>query len=364
MRLSYTLSMYLGRQFLIGFASVLAGLVAIILLFGLAELTQRATNRESVGFLIVLQMAFLQLPFLIQKILPIAVLFGAIFTFIRLTRTNQLVISRGVGVSAWQFLAPSLFLAMVIGAFGVTVFDPFSSAATSRFEQLEARYLRGQSSLLAVSPSGLWLRQSNVDGQSVIHANRVSQQGEELTDVTIYLYQGIDHFSGRMDASTAILRDEFWELNDVLITGPDQPPRREDIFRLETSLTVSQIQNSFAPPETLSFWELPAFISTLRQAGFSALNHRIHWHTLLSSPMLLFAMVLIAATFSLGAARRGFSGVLIAAGVFAGFLLYVVSDVVLAMGLSGAVPVVLAAWAPAGISTLLGIAAIFQFEDG
>jgi lipopolysaccharide export system permease protein len=41
-----------------------------------------------------------------------------------------------------------------------------------------------------------------------------------------------------------------------------------------------------------------------------------------------------------------------------------VSDVVLAMGLSGAIPVVLAAWAPTGISTLLGIAAIFQFEDG
>ena len=364
MRLSFTLSMHLGRQFLIGFFVVMAGLMGIILLFDLAELTQRATNRESVGFLVVLQMAFLQLPFLMQKILPIGVLFGAMFTFLRLTRTNQLVISRGVGVSAWQFLAPSLILAVVIGAFAVTVFDPFSSSANSRFEQLEARYLRGQSSLLAVSPSGLWLRQSNPEGQSVIHAQRVSQQGEELTDVTIYLYQGTDHFSGRLDASSAMLRDGFWQLNDVLITGPDQATRREDTFRLETSLTISQIQDSFAAPETLSFWELPAFISTLRDAGFSALNHRIHWHTLLSSPMLLFAMVLIAATFSLGAARRGFSGLLIAGGVFAGFLLYVVSDVVLALGLSGAIPVVLAAWAPATISTLLGIAAIFQFEDG
>ena len=169
MRLSYTLSMYLGRQFLIGFGVVLAGLMAVILLFDVAELTQRATNREGMGYFVVLQMAFLQLPFLAQKVLPIAVLFGAMFTFLRLTRTNQLVVSRGVGVSAWQFLAPALVLAVVIGALAVTVFDPFSSAAISRFEQLEARYLRGQSSRLAVSPSGLWLRQANADAAPAVH---------------------------------------------------------------------------------------------------------------------------------------------------------------------------------------------------
>lgn len=364
MRLSYTLSVYLGRQFLIGFGILLAGLTAVILLFDLAELMQRATNREGMGFFVVLQMAFLQLPFLVQKILPIAVLFGAMFTFLRLTRSNQLVISRGVGVSAWQFLAPALALAVMIGGLAVTVFDPLSSSAISKFERLEARYLHGQSSLLAVSPSGLWLRQSNEDGQSVIHAGRVSQQGEELGEVTIYLYQGTDQFAGRIDAATAVLQNGFWDLADVLITGPGEPPRREAAYRLATSLTLTQIQNSFAPPETLSFWELPAFILTLREAGFSALNHRIHWHTLLSSPLLLFAMVLIAATFSLHASRRGYTGLLIAGGVFAGFLLYVVSNVVLALGLSGSVPVVLAAWAPAGISTLLGIAALFQFEDG
>lgn len=364
MRLSYTLSMYLGRQFLIGFGVILAALIAIILLFDVAELMQRASNREAMGYFVVLQMAVLHLPFLVVKVLPIAVLFGAIFTFLRLTRSNQLVISRGVGVSAWQFLAPALVLAVLIGAFAVTIFDPFSSAAASRFEQLEARYLHGQTSLLAVSPSGLWLRQANADGQSVIHAVRVSRQGEELGEVTIYLYQGADRFAGRIDAATAVLGDGFWELDGVLITGPDQLPQREETYRLATSLTLTQIQDSFSPPETLSFWELPAFISTLREAGFSALNHRIHWHTLLSSPLLLFAMVLIAATFSLGAAQRGHAGLLIAAAVFTGFLLYAASNVVLALGLSGSVPVVLAAWGPAGISTLLGIAALFQFEDG
>ena len=50
--------------------------------------------------------------------------------------------------------------------------------------------------------------------------------------------------------------------------------------------------------------------------------------------------------------------------VRAGILLYVLSDVVFALGLSGKIPVVLAAWTPAGVSSLLGLAMLFHLEDG
>ena len=364
MRVSFTLSMYFGRQFLGGFALVLAVLASVILLFDAAELLRRASGHDGVGYMQVLEMALLQLPFLIQKVLPIAVLFGSMLAFLRLTRTHQLVVTRSAGISVWQFIAPALALAVLIGVSAITLFDPFSAAAVSRFEQLEGRYIRGQSSVLAVSSAGLWLRQPGPNGQSVIHAERVSQRGEALDDITIFFYEGADRFAGRIDAASGVLRDGAWELHDVLLTAPDQPSQRLKSYELETSLTLAQIQDSFAPPETLSFWELPAFIDALREAGFSALNHRIHWHTLLSAPLLLFAMVLIAAAFSLRLTRHRHAGPMVVGGVFAGFAVYAVSDVVLALGLSGSVPAALAAWTPAGVCTLLGIATLFHLEDG
>ena len=79
-----------------------------------AELLRRAATNQNVDTALILKMGLLKLPFMGQKMFPFAVLFGAMFTFLRLTRTNQLVVSRGVGVSAWQFLAPALVLAVVI----------------------------------------------------------------------------------------------------------------------------------------------------------------------------------------------------------------------------------------------------------
>jgi lipopolysaccharide export system permease protein len=50
--------------------------------------------------------------------------------------------------------------------------------------------------------------------------------------------------------------------------------------------------------------------------------------------------------------------------VLTGFLLYFFTDVTHALGISGIVPVVLAAWAPATTALLLGMASLFNQEDG
>ncbi|MDP6813638.1 MAG: LPS export ABC transporter permease LptG, partial [Alphaproteobacteria bacterium] len=67
MRLSPTLSLYLGRQFLTGIGFVLLVLLALVFLFDLVELLRRASGRESAGLGLVLQMALLNLPSLAQK---------------------------------------------------------------------------------------------------------------------------------------------------------------------------------------------------------------------------------------------------------------------------------------------------------
>ncbi|MCH7941670.1 MAG: LPS export ABC transporter permease LptG [Proteobacteria bacterium] len=364
MRLSVTLSGYITRQFLASIVMVFVVLLGLVFLIDSVELLRRTGNRNQAGMGTIIEMALLRIPFMSQKIIPFAVLFGGMLSLTRLTRSNELVVARASGVSVWQFLLPGLSLALVIGGLIITLFNPLASATTWRYEQLEAKYMRGQTSLLAVSSSGLWLREAGESGQTVVHALRISQEEMTLHDTTFFLYEGIDQFARRIDAETATLEDGYWDLKNVLISAPNKITEARETFRLDTSMTINQIQESFAPPETMSFWNLPGFIETLEAAGFSAIKHRIHWHSILAIPMLLCAMVLIAATFSLRLTRRGGTGLLVVGGLFAGFFLFFMTDVVLALGMSGSIPVILAAWAPAGVFTLLGLAMLLHLEDG
>jgi lipopolysaccharide export system permease protein len=362
--LSATLSGYIGRLFFTRFLAVFFAFTAIVFLFDFIELLRRAATKADAPFAVIVRLSLLKLPHMAQELIPFVVLFATMLTFWRLTRSHELTVVRAAGVSVWQFLLPALALALLIGAVRVTLLNPMAAALYSRFEQVEAKTLRGRTSMLAVSPTGFWLREVDSHTNAIIHAQRMSSRDMELYEVIFFNLVGKDKFASRIDAATARLESGMWIMRDAWISSPEQPERFEAEYRLPTEMTLERIQESFASPETISFWDLPGFINTLEAADFSAVRHRLHYQRLLSGPLLLFAMVLVAASFSLRAPRRGGGQMLLAFGTLIGFVLFFISNLVAALGQSGSIPVQLAAWTPAGISTLLGVTLLLHLEDG
>jgi lipopolysaccharide export system permease protein len=360
---SWTLYRYLAIQFLAGVAVVYAGALVLAFSIDIVNLLDRTAGHTITSGAIV-GMALLQLPDLGQKMMPFAVLIGGVFTFWRLARSQELVATRAAGVSAWDFLLPPLAVAVLLGVTAVTVFTPISSTMFAQFAGMEARYIKGEASQLAVSINGLWLRQGNESQQSVIHALRVADQGEHLEDVIVFLYNGVDHFAGRIDAKSGQLESGDWMLKDAWVSGPDGAPVHHKTYRLVTTLTPQQIQESFAAPDTLSFWDLPGFIRAAQHAGFAATRYQLYLYTLYALPALFAAMVFMAASFSLKVSREGGTAKVILFSTAAGFGVYFFSDVTKVLGTAGTIPVWLAAGAPAIAAILIGMTLLFNQEDG
>jgi lipopolysaccharide export system permease protein len=364
--LSLTLSLYIGRQYFLIFLGILAIFISIVLMIDTIELMRRASGKSDVGFGVIMTMAVYKLPLTAQKTLPFAILFAGMIAFWQLNRHSELVALRAAGVSVWQFLLPVFAASLLIGIGKVTLINPLGTHLIAQYELQENQYLKRGSQLLAASSSGIWLRQSDKLGDTVIHAKRsiVDKKGLQLNQVMVLLYAKGDRYIGRLDAKNARLTKGYWVLTSVLVRLRDQPQKRQPSYKVVTELTLDKIQESFSSPSSISFWDLPSFIRALEATGFSALSHRLHWNSLLAEPMLYLAMILIAAVFSLRHNRR--TGILlsVAGGVGAGFLLFFISDLVLALAHSTSVPPVMAAWSPAVASAFCGLAVLLHVEDG
>ena len=81
-------------------------------------------------------------------------------------------------------------------------------------------------------------------------------------------------------------------------------------------------------------------------------------------PALLAAMTLIAAMVSLKFVRFGQSLTVILGGILAGFVLYVVSELIQAFANAGTIPPVVAAWLPVLVAAALGTTVLLHKEDG
>ncbi len=374
MTLAWTLALYVARRFLAATLLMLFALTLLVSLFDFIELLRRAATRPEAGFAVVAGIAGLRMPFVAMQILPFAILLGGMLAFWRLARSSELIVARAAGISAWNFLSGPVTVAVLFGAIAVAAVSPLSSVMLNRAERLDASFLRAGGGVTALAGGRLWLRQADrgiAPGGVAILTGRPSRilgtdQGAEfaLADVTLWRLSAQDGVLERVEAPRARLAPGLWVLEGAVAFGPDLlalPARR---IELPTELTPDRIENSFASPDTLSFWALPGFIAVLEQAGFSALRHRLQYQSLLATPALAAAMALLAAGFSMRQTRRGGVAQMLAAGVAAGFGLFVLDRITGEFGESGALPVAIAAWVPTAAGLLLAASLLLHLEDG
>jgi lipopolysaccharide export system permease protein len=362
--------MYIVRQFTAMVIAMLFALSGVISLFDFIELLRRSATKPDATFGLVTEIAALRLPFVAMQILPFAVLLGGMLCFWRLTRSSELIVARAAGISAWEFLTAPTLCAVLLGVLATAGVSPISAVMLARAEQMEDSYLRTGGGPLALNGGQLWLRQSDrtlmPKGVAIIHALAVQLHGKTLTahDVSVFHLDDNDHLLARVEASQAELGHGVWTLTGATLMRPDQPSEPARQLTLPTDLTVNRVQESFAPPDTLSVWSLPGFIALLDHSGFSSIRHRLHFQALLALPVLSGTMCLVAAGFSMRPARRGGVARMIGGGVAAGFALFVISKMAEEFGQSGALPVAMAAWVPTAAGLMLAVSLLLHMEDG
>jgi lipopolysaccharide export system permease protein len=358
-----TLYLYISRYFLMWFLVILFGILGIIFIFDTIELLRRTADKPDITFGVVLTMGFLNLPDMAQKTMPFVALFSSMLTLWRLTRNQELVVVRAVGVSVWEFLLPILVTTVILSLSYLFVINPLGAIMKKAYMDMENKYIE-RGVLMDISSAGLWLRQSNEDENYLLHADVVSADPFTLKPLIAFIYNRDGTYLGRIDAEKAELVKNQWVITNAWHNMKGVPPEKRTRTYLPTQLSMEKIQESMSPPSTVSFWDLPGFIAALESTGFPGIRHRLQLFSLVIQPIFLCAMVLFAACFSLGMARRGGAMASALAGLFIGSFAFGMNDMIATLGVNQTLPTWVAAFATPLIALSGGAAALFHLEDG
>jgi lipopolysaccharide export system permease protein len=362
----FTLARYFAWRFLGATVTVFGGVFVLMVLIDYIELTRRVADIPNVSPLILAQTSLFRMPQIVERMLPFSVLVGAMSCYLNLSRRLELVVARAAGISAWQFVAPAIIVALLMGIAITTAYNPLSTALRERSKRLESELFGERASGGALQAAGsFWVRQRSVDGrQAIVNAMGSREQGARLDGVTIFTYDPDGHFQERIEARSAALEPGHWRLEAVRIYASGIAPRDLDSYLLSTTLTSEQVQESFATPETVSFWQLPTYINRAERAGLGAAGYRLQYQLLLAQPFLLVGMVLLAASVSLRFFRFGGVPKMVLSGVAAGFLLYILSKVTADLSKAELMHPGAAAWVPVLFGVVTGFVVLLYQEDG
>jgi len=364
-----TLNLYIARRFLGTVGKVFLIFFAILMLIDMIEQLRRFSD-AGIGLAGAMELSLLNVPETLYRILPLIVVMGAIANFLGLARSSELVVVRAAGRSGLRFLMTPLLVSVGLGLVAVALFNPLVAATSKAYDDKRSELSQGGRSVLSVADTGLWLRQGSDSGQTVIQAARSNLDGTELFGVTFVGFDTDGTPGKRIEAETARLIEGAWELTGTKswdLTSPN--PELSAVIdpgpvALPSDLTPERIRDSFGTPSAIAFWDLPRYIADLERAGFSAQAYKLWYQMELALPVLMAAMVLVAAGFTMRHVRFGGTGRMVLFALLAGFGFYFLRNFAQALGDTGQIPVLLAAWSPPIAAVMLSLGLLLHLEDG
>ena len=361
---------YFARRYFLTFAAVFTLFSIMAVLIGMID-KFRDMRGTTAGFFDIVELTALDAPTAIYRILPLIGLISSIALYMGFARTSEFVVTRAAGRSAAASLVAPTFMALILGMLAVAVMNPLVAATQKQYDILSQEFLSGDVSVISISNEGLWMRQGSNLGQTVIRASGANEDGTELRDVTFLTFGPDGRPSGRIDAASATLQDGNWRAENAKVwtfgaevVNPEAGAQSANEALVPSNLTPARIRESFASPSRISIWDMPGFIDRLEHAGFSSRTHRVFLQSELSTPLLLVAMLLIGAAFTMRHTRLGGTGKMVLLAIIMGFTTYFIRNFAQILGENGQLPVGLAAWGAPTAAILLAFSLILHFEDG
>jgi lipopolysaccharide export system permease protein len=337
--------------------------MSLIFMIDMVDLLRQARNTATITFGQLVWIGFLRLHAIAEILIPFAVLVGSIGALMSLSRKSELAVIRASGMSVWQFLRPGLTVAFLVGVASVVIYNPLVALATATAERIMAETFGSETSFMNGSV-GNWLRQDGMDGPSVMSARAVANQGMSLAGVTIYQYDSEGRFRDHIRADKATLGDGYWDLMKVVVARPGREEEQYRNYKLSTNLDREHALEAYGTVNTVSVFDLPAVIETVERSKLPSAKFRVQFETLTSRPLLLVAMVLLAATVSLRSFRQGGIQTMVATGVIGGIGFFLLTEISRQIGLAGLAPAAVAIWLPIVVACLGSIMVLLHQEDG
>lgn len=363
-----TLNKYIALRVLTSILLAFLVITSIIMLVDFVATSRDLGSETEASMLVVLYITFLNMPILVEQIIPFVVLFGVMGAFFGLNKHSELIVLRASGLSVWRFLKPAIIVTALLGAVWATAFNPLASLSQAKYKDVVHKITSHGKSTQIVEKS-IWLREGKEDGYMVIHALSANIEEHVLFNVTFYTFDrapdGNAQFSTRFDAARADLsKNGYWKLSTVTENADGKAPKNFDTITINTTINWETLRVRSQTAKNPPFWHINAAIKKAKNAGFDSTRLVMHLHKLMALPLTLVAMAVIAAGASLNMSREGGTLRLLIGGGALGFSVYFVDNLIGAFGETGTLPPVVAAWSVPLLVLSCGLVFLSWIEDG
>ena len=342
---------YIARQYGRILAMTIIGLLGLFYISSFIDKSDKLFKGQ-ITVMTLLEFLFWSTPEFLTYIIAIGTLLAGLVTIGLLTKNSELIVMRACGISLYRTAMPMIVFALAAGALLLGLQENVLAAANRRADQLNHLIRTGSPQTFGVL-NRKWIVGRNGE---VYHYQYYDPRRLELHGLSVFEFDRTDHrltrrrfaqkaqytADARTDAEPQWRLDQGWVREFGREGAMTFTPFSDRVARLEPA---EYFVTEAREPDLMNFAQLRLYIDELRASGYNVLEHEVGLHRKLAFPFVTLVMTLIAVPFAVTTGRRGaMYGV--GVGIVLALVYWVMISVFGALGASGVLSPMLAAWAP------------------
>ncbi|HEX2959299.1 MAG TPA: LptF/LptG family permease [Chitinispirillaceae bacterium] len=354
----------LPTYFLGMFSAYTAGLlIAVTSIFAILDYISNLKRFQNVQLQYIGLYYWYFLPWIIQIILPIALLLASMFALGKMAKNSELIAMKSAGINIRQLTSPLLLIGLLLSVgvfYGAEMFLP--TANLKRRELLD-NIRQGINPSVSSKASGIreFRRDFYYFGnpQTVYVFEEFSTAPQNAQGVQRETF-GKGMISERLSAEKMVYNDstsEWFFINGNRKNFAFEPARTTHFDTLkDTILSVTPVEMvaRIKGKEEMSYWELKRFIEACKKRGEKVQEYLGELEFKLALPFMNFIVILLGVSITARTGKKG-GAVLFAVGLGLMITYWILSRVSIVIAQNGHIPIIAGAWASNVLYLLLGL---------
>ncbi len=355
-----TLDRYIIALFLKNLAVAAFGLTAIYLF---QQITSMMIDSDFPTRQVLIFNAY-QMPAIFVQMVPPSMLIGTVLTLSGLNRTNELTAIFSIGIGLNRLMLLLLVFVMAFSAGTLFLQDRVLPFLYKRRTNFYWRDMKQRTDFyLDVKQNKIWYRSKNL----IYNLKAFDLKTQQILGMTVYSFDENFDLVQTVESETARYTPQGWKLLQGTVTQflADDPFPINQKFN-ELRLTIPETPKDFQEIEKevdgLSLQELSTYIERNQNAGLDVKSYEVKFHSRFSLSFIPIVMCILGVPFSVRGRREG--GLAKDLGICLGitFFYWLFYSIGLSLGTNGALPPVVAAWAPTLIFTVFALVLVSRQE--
>ena len=345
------LDRYVVRQFLFTFVLLVLGLPLLFIIADITDNIDRYMDRGVPLDRLGLSYVYFFPQFMVYAF-PIAALVATVFTIGGMTRHQEITAAKAGGVSFWRLFVPIGMMSVVLAVVALGLGDVVPTLLTRRAE------LVGEATRVTSGPRVNFVFQTEREG--LLTARRLDVATGEMSEVALERDATATAPGMHVVARRGIWRERGgWRLENgwrrELRADSSEHAQHFDTLSLPGLVeSPEDLMAEPREPDQMRYAEMTRFIGAIERSGGDARPLRVERAQKVAIPMAVIVIVLFGAPLVTSSNRGGAAyGIGVSLGVTIIYML--MFRVGTAVGSSGALPPLVAAWGPNLVFLLAGL---------